>query len=55
MKCDLCRHEEVKGKLLCNPCSEMISRLLRINLAPEQSEKSLSAPDAHVSVAGAMF
>ena len=55
MKCDLCKHEETGGKLLCKTCAEAITRLLRIKLTPEAIEEPLAASDSHVSTAGAIF
>jgi hypothetical protein len=43
MKCDLCRHEKtLPGQLLCEPCTEMVQRLIvvdeRIRTAEEAEE-----------------
>jgi hypothetical protein len=30
MKCDLCKHQNIDGNILCNDCSVMIRRLMTI-------------------------
>ena len=54
MKCDLCKREKSNSRLLCEPCGEMIQRLVAIRereSAPQTCEAARLSTIAVAAVA----